>query len=106
MLSPAGSGREVAPLFDHKTDQESVALEISWLLGGTPDNVKPPWKFLNYLLNSHSFCKDMKAGIRDTLITTLINTHSGLVPLAKNDFRHTQTAMLDVAIIKASTRMG
>ena len=84
---------EVIPkhLIHHKTDHEGVNLKIRWTIGGMPDDVKPPWKFRNHLLELPSFCKEMKSGIRETLINKLLETHSDQIPLTKKDFKLIKT---------------
>jgi hypothetical protein len=84
---------EVNPkhLIDHKTDHEGVNLKIRWTIGGMPNDVKPPWKFRNHLLELPSFCKERKSGIRETLINKLLETHSDQIPLTKKDFRFIMT---------------
>ena len=98
---------EVNPkhLIDHKTDLEGVNLKIRWTIGGMPDDVKPPWKFRNHLLELPAFCKEMKSGIMETLTNKLLETHSDQIPLVKKDFRFIQTEMLESTLIKASSRM-
>ena len=88
---------EVIPkhLIDHRTDHEGVNLKIRWTIGGLPDDVRPPWKFRNYLLELPSFCKEMKSGIRETLINKLLVAHSDQIPLTRKDFRFTMTEKLE-----------
>ena len=92
-------------LIDHKTDHEEGNLKIRWTIGGMLDDVKPPWKFRNHLLELPSFCKEMKSGIRETLINKLLVTHSDQIPLTKKDFRFIMTEMLECTLIKASSKM-
>ena len=98
---------EVIPkhLIDHRTDHEGVNLKIRWTIGGLPDDVRPPWKFRNYLLELPSFCKEMKSGIRETLIKKLLVAHSDQIPLTRKDFRLITTEKLECTLIKASSRM-
>ena len=69
-----------------------------------PDDVRPPWKFRNYLLELPSFYKEMKSGIRETLINKLLVAHSDQIPLNRKDFRFTMTEKLECTLIKASSR--
>ena len=68
-----------------------------------PNDVKPPWKFRSHLLELPSFCKEMKSGIRETIINKLLETDQ--IPLTKKDFRFIKTEMLQCTLIKASSRM-
>ena len=81
---------EVHPkhLIYHQTDHKGVNLKIRWTIGGMPNNVKPPWKFINHFLELPAFCKEMKSDIRETLINKLLETHSDQIPFAKKDFRY------------------
>ena len=76
-------------LLDHKTDHNGVNLKIRWTIGGMPNDVKPPWKFRNHLLELPAFCKEMKSGIMETLIKKVLETHYDQIPLVKKDFLDT-----------------
>ena len=98
---------EVNPkhLIDHKTDHKGVNLKIRWTIGGMSDNVKPPWKFRNHLLELPAFCKEMKSGIRETPINKLLETQSDQIPLVKKNFRFIQTEIVEHTLLKARSRM-
>ena len=70
-------------LFDHQTDNKGGNLKIRWTVGGMPDDVKPPWKFRNHLLELPAFCEEIESGITETIFNKILETYSDQIPLAK-----------------------